>query len=53
VPFIAVLMGAAFLAEAIEPAQIVGGAVIIIGVAITRSFDVNALALRLLGRGAP
>lgn len=36
VPFIAVLLGAMFLAEAIEPAQLAGGAVIILGVAITR-----------------
>ncbi len=37
VPFIAVLLGATFLSEAIQPAQLVGGAVIIAGVAITRA----------------
>ncbi len=47
VPFIAVLMGAAFLSEAIQPAQIVGGAVIILGVAVTRSITVGRLAGRL------
>ncbi|MBI3745252.1 MAG: DMT family transporter [Chloroflexi bacterium] len=49
VPFIAVLMGAAFLSESIQPAQIAGGAVIILGVAITRAFDVGRLADRLVG----
>jgi drug/metabolite transporter (DMT)-like permease len=53
VPFIAVLMGAAFLSEAIQPAQILGGAVIIVGVAITRAFDVGGLAGRLSGRFLP
>ncbi|HEX5591240.1 MAG TPA: DMT family transporter [Candidatus Limnocylindrales bacterium] len=47
VPFIAVLMGAVFLAEAIQPAQLAGGAVIILGVAITRSFAVGGLAGRI------
>lgn len=37
VPFIAVLLGAVFLSEAIQPAQLVGGAVIIAGVTITRA----------------
>ena len=41
VPFIAVLMGAAFLDEPVQPAQVAGGAVIILGVAITRSFSVG------------
>jgi len=36
VPFLAVLMGAAFLSEAIRPEQIVGGVVIILGVFVTR-----------------
>lgn len=47
VPFIAVLLGAIFLEEGIEVAQIVGGAVIILGVAITRAFSVAGLAGRL------
>ncbi len=47
VPFIAVLLGAIFLAEGIEPAQIVGGAVIVLGVAITRAFSAARLAGRL------
>jgi len=53
VPFIAVLMGAAFLSESIQPAQVVGGAVIILGVAITRAFDVGRLADRLVGWISP
>jgi drug/metabolite transporter (DMT)-like permease len=36
VPFMAVLMGAAFLAEPIRVDQLLGGAVIILGVAIAR-----------------
>ena len=40
VPFIAVVLGAVFLGEAIQPAQIVGGAVIIAGVAITRALRI-------------
>ena len=47
VPFIAVVLGAIFLAEGIEPAQIVGGAVIVLGVAITRAFSAARLAGRL------
>jgi drug/metabolite transporter (DMT)-like permease len=47
VPFIAVLMGAAFLAEAIQPAQLAGGVVIVLGVAISRAFTVGGLAGRL------
>ena len=47
VPFIAVLMGAAFLAEPIQPAQLAGGAVIVLGVAITRAFSVGGLAGRI------
>ena len=50
VPFIAVLLGAIFLSEAIQPAQIAGGAVIILGVAITRSFDLGSLAGRAIAR---
>jgi drug/metabolite transporter (DMT)-like permease len=37
VPAFAVLMGAAFLREPIRPAQVVGGAVIVAGVLVTRS----------------
>lgn len=37
VPFIAVLLGAAFLSEPIRAEQIVGGAVIVAGVVLTRS----------------
>lgn len=37
VPFIAVLLGAAFLAEPVRIGQIVGGLVIVLGVVITRS----------------
>ena len=37
VPFIAVLLGAAFLQEPIRGAQIAGGAVIVAGVALTRA----------------
>ena len=47
VPFIAVLMGAAFLDESVQPAQLAGGAVIILGVAITRAFSVGGLAGRI------
>jgi drug/metabolite transporter (DMT)-like permease len=42
VPFIAVLIGAAFLSEAIRVEQLIGGAVIVLGVAITRSDRVTA-----------
>lgn len=49
VPFIAVLMGAAFLAEAVQPAQVAGGAVIVLGVAITRAFSVGRLTDRVAG----
>ncbi len=37
VPFIAVLLGAAFLAEAVRIEQLIGGVVIVLGVAITRA----------------
>lgn len=53
VPFIAVLMGAAFLAEPVQPAQLAGGAVIVLGVAITRAFSVGGLAGRLRDRWMP
>ena len=49
VPFIAVLMGWAFLAEAIQPGQLLGGAVILAGVAIARSLSVVDLAGRIRG----
>lgn len=47
VPFIAVVLGALFLAEAIQPAQLIGGAVIIAGVSITRAMSVGALVGRI------
>ena len=50
VPFIAVLMGAAFLSEPVQPAQLAGGAVIVLGVAITRAVTVGGLATRIRGR---
>jgi drug/metabolite transporter (DMT)-like permease len=37
VPFIAVILGAAFLAEPVRVEQLLGGVVIVLGVAITRS----------------
>jgi drug/metabolite transporter (DMT)-like permease len=37
VPFIAVLLGAAFLSEPVRVAQILGGIIIVLGVSITRS----------------
>ncbi|MEW5991280.1 MAG: DMT family transporter [Chloroflexota bacterium] len=49
VPFIAVLMGAAFLAEPVQPAQLAGGAVIVLGVAITRAVAVGGLAAKIRG----
>jgi drug/metabolite transporter (DMT)-like permease len=42
VPFIAVLLGSAFLAEAIRIEQILGGIVIVLGVAITRTDRITA-----------
>lgn len=53
VPFIAVLLGAAFLSEPIQPAQVVGGAVIVLGVAITRAVTVGRLAGRIRDWWAP
>ncbi|HET9851543.1 MAG TPA: DMT family transporter [Candidatus Limnocylindrales bacterium] len=42
VPFMAVLMGAAFLAEPVRVDQLLGGAVIVLGVAIARTDRVTA-----------
>lgn len=42
VPFLAVLMGAAFLAEPVRADQLLGGAVIVLGVAIARTDRVTA-----------
>lgn len=42
VPFIAVLLGAVFLTEAVRIGQLIGGAVIVLGVVITRSDRVTA-----------
>jgi drug/metabolite transporter (DMT)-like permease len=47
VPFIAVLLGAAFLAEPVQPAQVAGGVVIVLGVAVSRALTVGGLAGRL------
>ena len=53
VPFIAVVLGAVFLGEAVQPAQVAGGAVIIAGVAITRALRIpGARGRLLLGRRA-
>lgn len=46
VPAGAVLLGAAFLAEAVSPAQVLGGLVIVAGVAMTRRAAVMPAALR-------
>jgi drug/metabolite transporter (DMT)-like permease len=43
VPFIAVLLGAAFLSERIRTEQIVGGVVIVLGVALTRAASAAGL----------
>lgn len=53
VPFIAVLLGAAFLAEPIQAAQLLGGAVIVLGVAVTRAGSVGDLGDRLRARWLP
>lgn len=53
VPFIAVLMGALFLAEAIRPEQLVGGAVIVAGVALTRAAGRQGMFGRLASRILP
>ena len=42
VPFLAVLMGAAFLAEPVRADQLLGGAVIVLGVAMARTDRVTA-----------
>ena len=47
VPFVAVMLGAAFLAEPILGAQILGGLVIIAGVAVTRSIGVGGITARV------
>ena len=44
VPFVAVLMGAAFLAEPIRIGQLLGGVVIVLGVVMTRSDRAGDLA---------
>ncbi|HEY4753315.1 MAG TPA: DMT family transporter, partial [Candidatus Limnocylindrales bacterium] len=46
VPAGAVLLGAVFLGEAIAPAEVVGGVVIVLGVAMTRRTTVVPAALR-------
>jgi drug/metabolite transporter (DMT)-like permease len=53
VPFITVLLGAAFLAEGIQVAQLAGGIVIVAGVAISRAFSIGDLAGRLRARWLP
>ena len=53
VPFIAVLLGALFLVEAIRPEQLVGGAVIIAGVAMTRVAGRDGMFRRVAGRLLP
>lgn len=52
VPAGAVVLGALFLAEPIGPAQVVGGAVIVLGVATTRRASVMPAVLRGRLRGA-
>lgn len=47
VPFIAVLMAAAWLSEAIQPAQLLGGAVIVTGVAMARTTSLTGFAGRV------
>jgi drug/metabolite transporter (DMT)-like permease len=49
VPFIAVLLGAAFLAEPVRIGQIVGGIVIVLGVVITRADRITAFGGWLRG----
>jgi drug/metabolite transporter (DMT)-like permease len=44
VPFIAVLLGAAFLSEPMRLEQVVGGLVIVLGVALTRTDRAGDLA---------
>lgn len=49
VPFIAVLLGAAFLAEPVRVGQILGGIVIVLGVVITRADRISAFGGWLRG----
>lgn len=46
VPAVAVLLGAAFLAEPVGPAQVLGGVVIVLGVAMTRRAAVVPTSVR-------
>jgi drug/metabolite transporter (DMT)-like permease len=50
VPFVAVLLAAAFLAEPMRVEQLLGGVVIVLGVALTRSERAEDLATWLRGR---
>ena len=50
VPFIAVLLGAAFISEPVRIGQLIGGVVIVIGVIVTRSDRLTALGGRLRPR---
>jgi drug/metabolite transporter (DMT)-like permease len=52
VPFIAVLLAAAFLAESVRLEQLLGGVVIVLGVAITRADRVTAFGGWLRGQNA-
>jgi drug/metabolite transporter (DMT)-like permease len=52
VPFMAVLMGAAFLAEPVRFDQLLGGLIIVLGVAISRTDRVTAFGGWLRERGA-
>jgi drug/metabolite transporter (DMT)-like permease len=52
VPAGAVVLGAVFLAEPVGPAQVVGGAVIVLGVWLTRRRTVLPAALRARMQGA-
>jgi Predicted permease, DMT superfamily len=51
VPFIAVLLGAAILSEPVRFGQLLGGAVIVLGVVVTRSDRLTAFGGRLRERG--
>jgi drug/metabolite transporter (DMT)-like permease len=42
VPFIAVMLGAAFLAEPVRPAQLLGGVIIVLGLVVARSDRLTA-----------
>ena len=52
VPAVAVVLGAVFLSEAVGPAQVAGGAVIVLGVWLTRRRSVLPVAVRARMRGA-